>query len=177
MTKGYLAIVLHAHLPYVRHPEHPNFLEELWFYEAMAETYVPLLKMFSRLEDDGVGYRLLLSLSPTLVSMMEDELLQERFARHLGKTIRLADAECDRNAGDPRRLPLARFYADYYRDVLFWFEEKCSRRLGAAGAKIQLLRSAGHYRSQVCACLLQRLAGHSTFLVESGGVAQSKGAA
>jgi 1,4-alpha-glucan branching enzyme len=25
---GYLSIVLHAHLPYVRHPEHPDFLEE-----------------------------------------------------------------------------------------------------------------------------------------------------
>ena len=28
MSKGYLALVLHAHLPYVRHPEHENFLEE-----------------------------------------------------------------------------------------------------------------------------------------------------
>ncbi|MCC8165936.1 MAG: DUF1957 domain-containing protein, partial [Planctomycetes bacterium] len=65
MPKGYLAIVLHAHLPFVRHPEHENFLEELWFYEAMAETYIPLLQVLNRLEDDGVGYKLLLSLSPT----------------------------------------------------------------------------------------------------------------
>jgi 1,4-alpha-glucan branching enzyme len=25
---GYLSLVLHAHLPFVRHPEHPKFLEE-----------------------------------------------------------------------------------------------------------------------------------------------------
>ena len=34
---GYLALVLHAHLPYVRHPEHPEFLEEDWLYEAITE--------------------------------------------------------------------------------------------------------------------------------------------
>ena len=45
--QGYLALVLHAHLPYVRHPEHENFLEEDWLYEAITETYLPLL--------DGAG--------------------------------------------------------------------------------------------------------------------------
>ena len=27
-AKGYLTLVLHAHLPYVRHPEYEEFLEE-----------------------------------------------------------------------------------------------------------------------------------------------------
>jgi 1,4-alpha-glucan branching enzyme len=44
---GYLNFVLHAHLPYVRHPEHARFLEEDWFFEAITETYIPLL-MLSR---------------------------------------------------------------------------------------------------------------------------------
>ena len=48
MPKGYLAIVLHAHLPFVRPPEYENFPEELWFYEAMAETRIPLVKPLSR---------------------------------------------------------------------------------------------------------------------------------
>ncbi|EQD66823.1 glycosyl hydrolase, family 57, partial [mine drainage metagenome] len=47
MTK--LLLVLHAHLPYVRHPEHPVFLEENWFFEGMIETYLPLLMMMDRL--------------------------------------------------------------------------------------------------------------------------------
>ena len=42
---GYLALVLHAHLPFVRHPEHDPFLEEDWLYEAITETYLPLLAM------------------------------------------------------------------------------------------------------------------------------------
>ena len=35
MRKGYLALVLHAHLPFVRHPEYPEFLEEDWLFEAL----------------------------------------------------------------------------------------------------------------------------------------------
>lgn len=54
MHKGYLALVLHGHLPYVRHPEHENFLEEDWLYEAITETYVPLIMVFERLVNDKV---------------------------------------------------------------------------------------------------------------------------
>ena len=43
MAKGYLAIIFHAHLPFVRHPEHQDSLEENWFYEAITEVYLPLL--------------------------------------------------------------------------------------------------------------------------------------
>ena len=34
--EGYLCLVLHAHLPFVRHPEHDRFLEENWLFEAMT---------------------------------------------------------------------------------------------------------------------------------------------
>ena len=44
MPQGYLSLVLHAHLPFVRHPEYPDFLEEDWLYEAIIETYVPLIQ-------------------------------------------------------------------------------------------------------------------------------------
>jgi len=46
MPLGYLCLVLHAHLPYVRHPEYDDFLEEDWLYEAITETYIPLLEVF-----------------------------------------------------------------------------------------------------------------------------------
>ncbi|MBT6715717.1 MAG: DUF1957 domain-containing protein, partial [Elusimicrobiaceae bacterium] len=47
--KGYFCLVLHAHLPFIRHPEYPDFLEEDWFFEAMVETYLPLLDTFEKL--------------------------------------------------------------------------------------------------------------------------------
>ena len=54
MPVGYWCPVLHAHLPYVRHPEYPEFLEEDWFFEAITETYIPLIRVMQRLTDDGV---------------------------------------------------------------------------------------------------------------------------
>ncbi|WP_256361083.1 hypothetical protein [Methylomonas koyamae] len=38
MNNGYLAIVLHAHLPYVHHPEHDSFFEENWLFERSANV-------------------------------------------------------------------------------------------------------------------------------------------
>src|SRR6186997_3058677 len=55
---AYLNFVLHAHLPFVRHPEHARFLEEEWLYEAMTETYIPLLLEFDALERDNLPFRL-----------------------------------------------------------------------------------------------------------------------
>ena len=83
MPKGYLLLVLHAHLPYVRHPEYDRFLEERWFFEAVTETYIPLIKFFDRLQAEGAPFKLTLSISPTLANMMEDPLLRERCVRHL----------------------------------------------------------------------------------------------
>ena len=80
---GYLALILHAHLPYVRHPEYDEFLEEDWLYEAITETYLPLLSMLYGLADDGVPFQITLTLTPTLCHMLRDPLLQQRYERYL----------------------------------------------------------------------------------------------
>src|SRR5437764_670214 len=61
---GSLALILHAHLPFVRHPEHEHFLEEDWFFEAITECYIPLVRMMQRLVDDHVPFKLAMSLTP-----------------------------------------------------------------------------------------------------------------
>ena len=66
---GHLALILHAHLPFVRHPEHEHFLEEDWLFEAITETYIPLLQMMQRLLHDNVPFKLTMSLTPTLCAL------------------------------------------------------------------------------------------------------------
>ncbi len=81
MSKGNLAIVLHAHLPYVR-AEEPGSLEEDWFFQALVECYLPLLKALedaSRAKDQSP--KLTIGLSPTLLSLLEDETLKNRFKK------------------------------------------------------------------------------------------------
>lgn len=129
MEKGYLAIVLHAHLPFVRHPEHSDFLEEDWFFEALTETYIPLLQMMDGLERDGVDFRLTLSLSPTLLSMMLDPLLQERYLKKLAKLIELSAREIERTAGQPAFQGLARRYHDMFSAARQHFTRTCRGNL------------------------------------------------
>ena len=113
MEKGYLALILHAHLPFVRHPEYKEFLEERWFFEALTETYIPLLSLFERLVNDKIEFHLTLSLSPTLLSMLNDALLKERYINYLNKMIELCEKEIERTRFSPSFHKLALMY--YYR--------------------------------------------------------------
>lgn len=114
MTKGYLCLILHGHLPYVRHPEHQDFLEEDWFYEAITETYIPLLSVFERLVDEKIDFRLTLTLSPTLISMLSDPLLQERYLKHINKLIELAHREIERTSWQAHFQSLAKMYLEQF---------------------------------------------------------------
>lgn len=114
MPNGYLSFVLHAHLPFVRHPEYENFLEENWLFEAISETYLPLLRRFNRLKEEGIPFRITLSVSPTLASMLADELLQNRYLAHLERQLELANKELLRTRENPEFHNVVRFYKELF---------------------------------------------------------------
>jgi 1,4-alpha-glucan branching enzyme len=149
MPHGYLLFVLHAHLPYVRHPEFDRFLEERWFFEAVTETYIPLIKFFDRLRDEGAGFKLTLSVSPTLANMMEDPLLSERCVRHLDMSLRLAERECERTQHWPDVHFLAQMYRRLFEEARHIFVERCQTRLvkafreHAEAGRLELITCAG----------------------------------
>jgi 1,4-alpha-glucan branching enzyme len=148
MVRGYWCPVLHAHLPFVRHPEHDDFLEEDWLYEGLTETYVPLLALLDRLAADGVEFRLTLTLSPTLVAMLRDELLVSRYRRHLDRLRALAERERQRTARQGAALAAsARLYAETFRNVQEVFESYGGDVLRgfarhAASGRLEILASA-----------------------------------
>lgn len=117
MSIGYLALVLHAHLPFVRHPESDYVLEEEWLFEAITETYIPLIQSFEGLRRDGVNFKLTMSLTPPLVSMLLDPLLQERYNDHLAKLEELAEREIERNAYNGHMKYLAEHNAQEFNQV------------------------------------------------------------
>ncbi|MFA5074189.1 MAG: 1,4-alpha-glucan branching protein domain-containing protein [Nitrospirota bacterium] len=147
MEKGYLALVLHSHLPYVRHPEHDRFLEEDWLYEAISETYIPLIAVFNGLIRDGIDFRITLSLTPTLVSLLTDPLLQERYVKHITHLTELAEKEIDRTRSQPEFHTLAGMYRDMFIRARSVFE-KYDRNLVSAFrkfnelGKVELITSA-----------------------------------
>jgi len=132
IDKGYLMIMLHAHLPYIRYPEHENFLEENWLYESMTETYIPLINIFEDLLDDDVDFRISLSLSPPLIEMFNDDLLMNRYQRYLHKLIELSEKEIRRNRKDIRFRDLAKMYHRRFLKIRHLFENVYRRDLIAA---------------------------------------------
>src|SRR4029077_3510026 len=126
---------------FVRHPEHEDFVEEEWLFEAINETYVPLLEMMQRLANDGVPFKLTMSISPTLCAMLQDDLLRERYVRHLDLLIDLTARERKRNQNEPELAGLSQFYFELFSASRRFFvdEWKCDllatfRRLGEIGA-------------------------------------------
>ena len=148
MPSGQLALILHAHLPFVRHPEHEHFLEEDWLFEAITETYIPLLQMMQRLVSDGVPFRITMSITPTLCAMLQDQLLRERYVRHLNLLIDLAKREEKRNRSQLKLRELAGFYFEFFsKSQRFFVDEwQCDllsafRELRQSGA-LEIIASA-----------------------------------
>ncbi|MEK7850156.1 MAG: 1,4-alpha-glucan branching protein domain-containing protein [Candidatus Omnitrophota bacterium] len=146
MIKGYLCLVLHGHLPYVRHPEHEDFLEEDWLYEAITETYIPLIAMFERLSQDQINFRMTMSITPTLASMLTDQLLQERYLRHLNRLIELAHKEVERTRWMQGFQELAVMYLNIFINARELFE-RYHRNLVSAFKRFQ---DAGNLEIVTC---------------------------
>lgn len=131
------ALILHAHLPFVRHPEHADFLEEDWLFEALTESYIPLICMMRRLADEGVRFKLTLSLTPTLCAMLRDPLLQERYLRHLERLIALSSQEIERNRHHTQLFGLAQFYERFFTEARACFDETLGRDVVRAFRELQ----------------------------------------
>lgn len=136
-ARGYVSVVLHSHLPFVRHPERDYFLEENWLFEAITETYLPLLEMFDRLLADQVPARVTVSLSPTLVAMLRDPHLMGKYERHLNKLCELGEKEVARTERDATFGPIARFYLDHFRRLRSLFHDRYQRDLVGECARLE----------------------------------------
>lgn len=139
MEKGFLCIVLHTHLPYVRHPEYKDPLEEHWFYEAITETYIPLINMFTSLINDDIDFRITMTMSPTLSYMFTDELLQNRYVTRIEKLIELAEKEVARTSKDIQFNKTAQMYLDKFKECRRTFVDVYNKNILTAFKQFQEL--------------------------------------
>jgi 1,4-alpha-glucan branching enzyme len=117
MAKGYLSIVLHAHLPFVRHPEDPDVLEERWLHEAILGTYLPLIQVFEGLITENIPFRCTVSISAPLICMLTDDLLKQRCAEAIDRIIELAEKEMNRTRSEPYYYRLAEMYFQRFQSL------------------------------------------------------------
>ena len=114
-------LVLHSHLPFVKHPEFDYFLEEQWLFEAINECYIPLLMVLKRLDDEGASFKLTTSMTPPLCEMLSDPELMNKYEKHLDKQIVLAQREIKRTKNDPTFSQIAKFYLDNFESIKDFF--------------------------------------------------------
>ncbi|MBT1247205.1 MULTISPECIES: 1,4-alpha-glucan branching protein domain-containing protein [unclassified Thermosipho (in: thermotogales)] len=124
MPKGNIVLVLHAHLPFIHHPDHDFFLEENWLFEAITETYIPLLRMFRRLEKDNIKFNITMSITPPLMEMLANKDLQEKYIKRMNKLIELAEKEVERTKDEhPKKHKMAKFYLNDFKEILYIFKD------------------------------------------------------
>ncbi len=138
MPLGYFSLILHAHLPFVRHPEYPEFLEEDWLYEAITEVYLPLIFIFQSLHEQGIKPRLAMNVSPPLCEMLADPLLQQRYTRHIENLLELAKKELHRTQHEAAEFyDAAKMYVDNLSASLDLWNKRYRRNLINAFRELQ----------------------------------------
>ncbi|MDR1910044.1 MAG: DUF1957 domain-containing protein [Spirochaetaceae bacterium] len=124
MNPRVVSIVLNAHLPFIPRPDFPMSWEEPWFFEALSETYIPLLEVLDHLDADHVPFKLGLSLSPVLCHLLRDETLLSHYLDYVDRQIEFGARELARTVGDSLLHPLARAYYDRVLDRRILFTER-----------------------------------------------------
>jgi 1,4-alpha-glucan branching enzyme len=127
--KQIISVVLNGHLPFVRHPERRQPCEEQWFFEALSETWLPLLEALDRLDGDHVPFCLALSLSPTLCHMLRDKMLLRRYLEYTDRQIEFGRRELERTAAEGELHALARTYYDRQIERRISFTERHEKNI------------------------------------------------
>ncbi|CAN5602165.1 1,4-alpha-glucan branching protein [soil metagenome] len=127
-TIGAFTFVLHSHIPYARQAGMWPHGEE-WIHEAIAETYLPLLNALYDLDEEGVAFKLTVSITPILGEQLADPLIIEHFVHYAAERSAWAADDVQRfgESGDTAMRDLARFYHHLYARSLTSFTDRFGR--------------------------------------------------
>jgi 1,4-alpha-glucan branching enzyme len=133
--------MLHSHLPYYRKAGMWPFGEEN-LYDAMVETYIPLLNALSDLRDEGIRARVSIGITPILAEQLDDDYLKQGFEEYLAVRIKAIHEDVDRYPDteiphSEHTAYLATYYENYYTGILRDFRDKYQRNLLAAFRDLQ----------------------------------------
>ena len=98
-----------------------GYLEESWLFEAISETYLPLLSSFFKLIEEGIDFRITMSLTPPILSMLDNTLLKQRYIIYLKEKIKLSALEIERTKENNEINKLSKHYYDKYTNDLNFY--------------------------------------------------------
>lgn len=132
-VKGYFCLVLHSHIPYTKNAGKWPFGEE-WLYEAMAETYVPVLDVLADLSKRALNTPVCIGISPVLMEQLADPYMNGGFEDYLDRRTAAAKKDVARFAStcDHKLRRLAEACVEYYEEVRDSYIRRWKRNLLSA---------------------------------------------
>ncbi len=147
-----LILTIVGHQGYIRHENEKDYaLQNDILFGAISQTYLPLVNMFHRFEDEGLDFKLALVLSPSLCSLLDDELIKSQYIRWLEKRISFGEKEVVRLASDKKLLKNAESCLAKAKKDLSDFTQVYSQNLikefayFAGKGNLELLATCGTY--------------------------------
>lgn len=109
--------LFHTHLPWLKNKQHWMGYGSWWYYECVADCYLPLLKVLH----ESRCFRSVVSLSFPLLQMMADPEMIQGVDQYLRGRIKLSKLEIIRNAHDRKLTNLFEYYlAQYEAKLAYW---------------------------------------------------------
>lgn len=99
MADKKIVLILNTSQEYTRHIGEDgkcNFPVMNAFYESITDIYIPLIKMFHKLESEHIPFKLGLVLTPSLCALLEDVDVQNEYISWLDNRIELGKKELER---------------------------------------------------------------------------------
>ena len=124
MAERRIVLLLNASQEYIRHTgdDEKKFAAQTnRLFENMTEVYIPLVKLFEALENDGVDFRVCLVLSPVLCNLLEDPIIQNQYTIWLDEHIALGQKELERCRNNPSLLQSAKFCLEKFQEARLSF--------------------------------------------------------
>jgi 1,4-alpha-glucan branching enzyme len=137
MTKGYLSLVLNLHFPYVKHIENQISNQDILLFQLITNTYIPLLDTIETISKKDLNINLTLSISPSLISMLNDPIIQDKYYIYLEKMIELCEKEVLRTADTPELNKLVLIYKEFFNKIFNLFSHRYNQDLMSAFKELQ----------------------------------------
>lgn len=121
---GMITIVLHTHIPYVlHHGAWPHGSD--WLSEAVAECYLPLIKMCRVLQDEGIRPGITFDISPVLCEQLAHKDFAEVFRSYCDEHAALAakDKEQFSREGANELASLAEYWEEWFNQKWVEFDQ------------------------------------------------------
>ena len=153
MPEKRLILVIAAEQAYIRRTSPhdvfsaPNDI----LFSAVTDTYIPLVDMMYRLEDENVPFKLNLVMSPLLCELLEDPSVQNQYIANLEKRIEIGKKELERNESDPEVLALVKSTLETLKKKKDLFENRYQKRIVkqirkfVAKGEVEIIPTAASY--------------------------------